>query len=281
MSPDRVGVSRRQLFKGIAAAGAAGAVLSAADLGAGPVPTLLGGTPEAGALDELTAFPSQLTGKVVYPGDPRYDAARALWDGLFVTYPLVIVFCQNAIDVLNALTWARQNGVALRPRSGRHSLEGWSSVDGGVIIDVSAIKGVSVDPGSQTATVGAGLNQGEIIAALGQSNRTLPTGAEATVGVAGATLGGGIGFLSRSMGLSCDNLLGLDMVIPQGKKGAQLIHVDGSNYSDLLWASRGGGGGNFGIATSFTFKTFPLPTVVHFTVTWDWSNPSVWARAGH
>ena len=122
------GVSRRQLLKGIAAAGGASVVAASTSVAGGPAGALLGGMSVAGAADELTAAPTaQLTGQVVFPGDPTYDTARALWDGVFVTYPLVIVFCQNATDVLNALAWSRQNGVALRPAK-------WTTQPGGVVI---------------------------------------------------------------------------------------------------------------------------------------------------
>lgn len=265
-------MSRRQLLKGMAAAG--GASMAAAATGFG---TLAGATPPAAGSAELASASgsaAKLTGTLVFPSDPAYDAARALWDGVFVSYPLVVVFCQNATDVVHALAWSRQHGVGLRPRSGRHCLEGWSSLDGGVVVDVSHLKSVSYNPANQTVKIGTGLTQGEMVAALAKSGRTIPSGSEASVGMGGVTLGGGIGTFARHMGLTCDNLVALDMVVPQGSSGAQLLHVDRRHHPDLLWASRGGGGGNFGIATSFTFATHPMPTVSHFTLTWDWSNVS-------
>ena len=143
--------------------------------------------------------PATLTGRLVHPGDPDYVTSSTGWDQLFTHYPMVIVFAQETQDVVNALTWARQNDVAVRVRSGRHCLEGWNNVDNGIVIDVSEIKGAKIDKGAGTAIVGAGLNQMEAITALGKEGFAAPTGTEGTVGLVGATLGGGFGLLSRSL----------------------------------------------------------------------------------
>lgn len=228
--------------------------------------------------------PGKLTGRLVFPEDEDYEEARLIWNRQFNPYPLVIVFCQEPQDVINAIVWSRQHDIAFRARGGRHALEGWSTVDGGVIIDVSDMKEISVDVDARTATVQTGVTQDVIVKALGEHGYTVPTGSEILVGLAGVTLGGGIGQLNRSLGVTSDSLIGLDIVVPNGEKGAGLIHADEHNkYSDLLWASRGGGGGNFGIATSFTYRIHPIADVTVYELTWDdWSDISrllqIWQR---
>ena len=227
--------------------------------------------------DDLATVGSKLTGRLVYPDSPDYESARLGWARQFSRFPLVIVFCQNVQDVVNAISWCREHDVAFRARSGRHALEGWSSLDGGVIIDVSDMNEVLIDEDAELATVQTGATQGAVMEALGKRGFTIPGGGEGTPGIGGVTLGGGIGLLSRSMGLACDHLVGLDMVIPSGEQGARTIQADEHDNADLLWASRGGGGGNFGIATSYTFKIVPISTVTIFEATWgerDWEHLS-------
>jgi FAD/FMN-containing dehydrogenase len=210
----------------------------------------------------------ELTGRVVRPGDAGYPAASAGWNLLFAHDPAAIVFAQETRDVVNALAWARRNDVRVRVRSGRHCLEGWSSVDGGIVIDVSEIKPVSLDAASGTATVGAGLNQLEAVTALGKSGHAAPTGTEGTVGLVGATLGGGFGLLTRNFGMASDNLLAAEVVVASGSDGADVIVADEKTNSDLLWALRGAGNGNFGIVTSLTYRVRPLTQTVYITATW-------------
>jgi FAD/FMN-containing dehydrogenase len=213
--------------------------------------------------------PAQLTGRVVRPDSPGYAEARTDWDGLYRSYPLAVVFAETAEDVVNAITWARENDVALRARSGRHSLEGWSNVSGGIVIDVSEMKSARLDPAARTATVGPGFTQGEIVATLGEAGFAVPTGGETTVGLAGATLGGGLGFFARSYGMACDNLLAAEVVVPAGASGATVITAYEHDNSDLLWALRGAGNGNFGIVTSFTYRMHPLTQVTLVEAQWD------------
>jgi FAD/FMN-containing dehydrogenase len=265
MTAKRVGLSRRSALKGLAVA--AGAIpLLGSPLSAVAAPLTSGGGPADGGADGAAT----LTGRLVYPQDPDYDAARAGWDALFSTYPQVVVFCQNTDDVVNALRYARENDIAFRARSGRHALEeGWNSIDGGIVIDVSALKSISVDLETKTATVGTGLNQGELVNALAKTPLAFPTGDEASVGLGGVTLGGGIGVLSPKMGVACDNLLAVEIVVPEGRSGAQVLRADLEQNSDLLWACRGGGGGNFGIATSYEVQLHDIPhTVGIWEVTW-------------
>ncbi|MEU8082050.1 FAD-binding oxidoreductase [Micromonospora sp. NPDC049101] len=212
--------------------------------------------------------PATLTGRIVRPQSPNYAEASLGWDELFVRYPLVIVFAQETQDVVNALTWARQHDVALRVRSGRHSLEGWSNVDNGIVIDVSELKDVHIDPASRKAKLGAGLTQSEAVAALGEYDLAATTGGEGTVGLSGATLGGGLGFLTRYIGMACDNLIGVEIVVAAGADGAKVLQVDPWNHADLLWALRGAGNGNFGIVTSLTYQVAPLESVAYLQATW-------------
>jgi FAD/FMN-containing dehydrogenase len=250
-------LSRRDVLKAFAATAGGAAMLRFPLSSAGASVVESGGSVGTGD-DGAT----ELTGRLVFPRDADYDAARAGWDALFSSYPQVVVFCQNTQDVVNALTHARENDIAFRVRSGRHSLEGWSSVDGGIVIDVSPLKEVKVDRDAKTATVGTGLNQGELVNALAETPFGFPTGDEATVGLGGVTLGGGIGVLSRRMGVACDNLLAVEMVVPSGRRGARIVRADEKQNSDLLWACRGGGGGNFGIATSYKLRIHDMPATV-------------------
>ncbi|MRH86757.1 FAD-binding protein [Nocardia sp. SYP-A9097] len=213
--------------------------------------------------------PATLTGHIVRPSDASYTDARLGWDQLFSHYPLVIVFAQETQDVMNALTWARQHNVALRVRSGRHALEGWSNVDNGIVIDVSRLKSVQIDPGARIATVGAGLNQLEAVTALAKQNLAVTTGSEGSVGLSGATLGGGLGPLNRWLGMACDSLIAAEVVVPSDHDCVKVINADLQHCSDLLWALRGAGNGNFGIVTQLTYKVYPLISLAYVQATWD------------
>jgi hypothetical protein len=246
------GFSRRGLLKATATAGVGAIVL-----------------PGMAAAEDPAAMAAKLTGRVVRPGDPGYPRASLGWDELFVHYPLVIVFAQETRDVVNALTWARQNDVALRVRSGRHSLEGWSNVDNGIVIDVSELKSVHIDTASRIATVGSGLSQSEAVTTLAKKDLAVTTGTEGTVGLSGATLGGGFGFLTRYLGMACDSLIAAEVVVASGARCARVVKADLTNNPDLLWALRGAGNGNFGIVTSLTYKTAPLKKVAYLQAKWD------------
>jgi FAD/FMN-containing dehydrogenase len=219
-------------------------------------------------MTSITARPAELTGRIVRPGDTDYPTASAGYNLLFTHDPTVIVFAQETHDVVNALTWARQNNVMPRVRSGRHCLEGWSNVDHGIVIDVSEMKSATIDTASSTATVGAGLNQLEAVTELGKAGFAAPTGTEGTVGLVGATLGGGFGLLTRNFGMASDNLLAAEVVVASNGDGAKAIIADEKNNSDLLWALRGAGNGNFGVVTSLTYKIHPLTQTIYVTATW-------------
>lgn len=214
------------------------------------------------------AGPVALTGRVVRPEDADYAGARLAYNRLFVHDPRVIVFARETQDVVNALAWARQHEVEVRVRSGGHCLEGWSSVDDGIVIDVSELKSATIDAVSRTATVGAGLNQLEAVTALGEAGFAAPTGTEGTVGLVGATLGGGFGLLTRAFGMASDNLLAAEIVVASDDGGAEAIIADETSNADLLWALRGAGNGNFGIVTALTYRIHPLTQTTYIVATW-------------
>ncbi|KYF52005.1 hypothetical protein BE04_18530, partial [Sorangium cellulosum] len=221
----------------------------------------------AGEAPVMSSAP-RLTGRVVLPGDPGYDDAREVQNARFSRSPRAIVFCQDAQDVVNAIKWATARGAEIRARSGRHSYEGFSVVDDGLVIDVSDLRSVRVDRERGIAVIGAGADLITVYDALWQVGVTLPAGSCPTVGVAGLTLGGGFGLLSRALGLTCDNLLAVEMVTA----GGEVVRADAEDNPELLWACQGGGGGNFGIVTSFTFKTHPISDVSIFRISWPWAD---------
>ncbi|MEE4564036.1 FAD-binding oxidoreductase [Paenibacillus polymyxa] len=215
---------------------------------------------------------TRLTGRIVIPGNPSYNMARMEFNRRFSKFPRVIVFCQRTQDVINAVKWARERGIRLRVRSGRHSYEGFSTVNGGIIIDVSEMNKVTVDRKNGVAIVQTGNPLARVYKKLWNKRVAIPAGTAPDVGVAGLTLGGGIGLLSRKYGLTCDNLKQVKMVVASGRYGAKTIVANSKKHSDLLWASRGGGGGNFGVATEFTFRVRPISKVSIYSITWKWSD---------
>ncbi|MFF3767499.1 FAD-binding oxidoreductase [Streptomyces sp. NPDC001922] len=261
--------SRRGLIKASAAAGVGSVVLPGVTAAGAPAASAASTAPASAAADSAAGGQARLTGRIVRPDDPGYADASLGWDELFVHYPLVIVYAQRTQDVVNALAWSRQHDVALRVRSGGHSLEGWSNVDNGIVIDVSELKSVRIDTASRVATVGAGLNQLEAVTTLAKKNLAVTTGTEGSVGLSGATLGGGFGFLTRYLGMACDGLIGAEVVVAKGADRAEVIKADLRNNADLLWALRGAGNGNFGIVTSLTYQASPLRSVAYVQATWD------------
>ena len=210
-----------------------------------------------------------LTGRVLEPGDPGYEEARLDYNlALAADYPRYIVFCEQEADVANAVRFARARGLPLRARSGRHSYEAYSVVDGGVVIDVSPMRRVRLDRGRRYARIGAGANLGTIYHALwDQGRRAIPGGTCGGVGIAGLALGGGMGLISRRHGLTCDALVGLEMVDARGER----VVADDASRPNLMWASRGGGGGNFGVVTALSFRVVPVAEVTIFRILWPWA----------
>jgi FAD/FMN-containing dehydrogenase len=210
----------------------------------------------------------RLTGRIVFPDDPSYENARMDYNTRFSKYPRVIVFCQRVQDVINAVKWARETHTPIRARCGRHSYEAFSILNNGIVIDVSEMNKFFLEKRKGMATIEAGATLLPLYKVLWHKGVTIPGGTCPTVGISGLTLGGGFGMLTRKMGLLCDNLMAIQMVNAEG----EIVYADQCINSDLLWASRGGGGGNFGIVTSFVFKVHPISNVAVYNITWDWSD---------
>lgn len=210
----------------------------------------------------------RLTGRVLYKGDPGYEEARKGFNARFSIYPRVIVYCQNVQDVVHAVKWAREQGLPFRVRCGGHSYEAFSLVSDGLVIDISDMQSVSIDKARGVCVVQAGIHTQSLYEALWKKGVTVPLGTGASIGLAGLTLGGGYSLLSRKMGLTCDNLIGLEMVTATG----DIIKANDTTHTDLLWACQGGGGGNFGIVTSMTFRIHPIGDVAIFNLQWNWSD---------
>lgn len=200
---------------------------------------------------------AKLTGRIVTPNNTAYDSARENLNLSIQKYPCIIVFCQNREDIKNALRWAREKQVPFRVRSGRHSYENFSLVNRGLIIDVSEMKGIHYRQDKQTAMIQAGAELGLVYGQLWEDRVTLPAGTVYNVGLSGLALGGGIGMLTRQFGLTCDSLEEVEIVVPSCKCGAKIIYANRVENSELFWACRGGGEGNFGIVTAFTFRVHP------------------------
>jgi len=211
---------------------------------------------------------TKLTGRVIFKGNPGYEAARKNWDPHTDRFPKVFVFAQRTKDVANAIKWARKNKIPIRPRSGRHALEtNLSQVNGGIVIDVSEMKKIKLNKKCRTVVVESGNRVGRVVDTLARQGFIAPFGDSPSVGIGGITLGGGIGPLQRTTGLISDNLIGLEMVDAKGR----VIRASKNRNSDLLWASRGGGGGNFGVYTKYKFKVLRAPAkATVFSIIWPW-----------
>jgi hypothetical protein len=205
-----------------------------------------------------------LSGPLLRPGDRAYLARALPWNRRYArTRPAGIAVCQKAEDVQASLRWARKYEVPLVVRSGGHSYAGYSTTEG-LMLDVSSMNGVSFDPATGRATVGGGARNANVYASLRPLQRAVTHGRCLGVGVAGLVLGGGIGFNMRLHGLTCDGLVATEMVLASGER----VICDRDRNADLFWASRGAGGGNYGIHTSFTFETFSVPEITVFSLQW-------------
>ena len=207
-------------------------------------------TPVNRTIDDLR---SRVTGSVLQPADPGFEAARRIWNAMIDRLPAVIVRCANAGDIPFAIDWARSQGLDITVRGGGHNIAGSAVCDGGVMIDLSSMKAIHVDPGRRRALVEPGAALGDFDRAAQAHGLATPVGINSTTGVAGLTLGGGFGWLTRKYGLTIDNLVAADVVTADGR---QLRASQGEN-PDLFWALRGGGG-NFGIVSRFEFSLYPV-----------------------
>src|SRR5262245_17643302 len=197
---------------------------------------------------KIDALKKGFGGKVLVPKDPGYDEARKIWNGMIDKRPAIIATCAGTKDVVKALSFARESGVLLAVRGAGHHIAGNSLCDDGVVIDLSRMKAVKVDARSKRATVEGGATLGDFDAATQAHGLATPVGINSTTGIAGLTLGGGFGWLSRKHGMTIDNLESAEVVTAKG----EVVKASASANPDLFWAIRGGSG-NFGIVTSFEF----------------------------
>jgi FAD/FMN-containing dehydrogenase len=192
---------------------------------------------------------SGLRGELILPGDAAYDTARAVYNAMIDKHPAAIARCRDTVDVIACVRFARAHGVTVAVRGGGHNAAGLGVWDDALVVDLSAMRGTTVDPRARTVRVDAGCTWGDVDHATVGFGLATPSGFLASTGVGGLTLGGGIGYLSRRFGLTVDNLLSADVVLADGS----FVTADERSHPDLFWALRGGGG-NFGIVTSFTFR---------------------------
>lgn len=206
-------------------------------------------TPDTPSRETIRALRNQVRGTVLEPGEAGYDEARTIWNGMIDREPGVIVQCTGAADVMTAVSKAKDPEFDLAIKCGGHHVSGAAICDGGLIIDLSPMNRIRVDPDARTARVQAGATWGDIDHETQQFGLAIPGGQDPNIGVSGLTLGGGIGWLSRKYGLTSDNLLAADVVTADGG----LVTASADRNPDLFWALRGGGG-NFGVVTSFKFR---------------------------
>jgi FAD/FMN-containing dehydrogenase len=205
----------------------------------------------------VEAFKKSLRGQLLRPGDQGYDEARTIQNGMTDRCPALIARCNGVADVISCVNVARENDLLVAVRGGGHNVAGFSVCDGGLMIDLSQMKSVHVDPLRQTARAGGGATWGDFDHETQAFGLATTGGTARPTGVAGLTLGGGHGFLMRRFGLACDNLLSVDVVTA----GGQLITASATENADLFWGVRGGGW-NFGIVTSFEYRLYPLSQVL-------------------
>ena len=201
-------------------------------------------------------FKSKLRGQLFRPGDEGYETARKVYNGMIDRRPRWIVRCFNVADVIASVHFARDNDILVAIRGGGHNAGGLGICDGGLVIDLSLMRSVRVNPAARTARAEGGCTGADLDHATHAFGLATPTGTVSTTGIAGLTLGGGIGHLSRPFGLTIDNLLAVDVVLADGR----FVTASAEENQDLYWAVRGGGG-NFGVVTSFLYRLHPVKMV--------------------
>lgn len=227
-------------------------------------------TPNEGA---IAAFRASLRGELIEPSDPSYDAARRVYNTMIDRRPRLIARSADVADVIAAVKFAREQGLLVAIRGGGHNAGGLGVCDDGLVIDLSSMSYVHVDPRRKTVLVGAGALWRHVDHATHAFGLAVPSGIISTTGVAGLTLGGGIGYLTRRYGLTIDNLLAVEMVLADGR----FVTANAKENADLFWAVRGGGG-NFGVVTSFLFKAHPVHTVYGGPMLWPMENAAEMMR---
>ncbi len=211
----------------------------------------------------LDTFRNQLRGNLILPSNTNYDETRKIYNGMINKRPGVFAMCVDVADVIASVNFGRENNLLIAIRGGGHNGGGLGLCDNGLVIDLSGIKFVRVDTANNTVRVGGGNLWGEVDHATHPFGLAVPAGIISTTGVGGLTLGGGVGHLSRKYGLTIDNLLEADMVLADGT----FVTVSANQHTDLFWAIRGGGG-NFGVVTSFKFQAHPVKTVIGGPTLW-------------
>jgi len=211
---------------------------------------------------QADALRERIRGEVIADADTGYDEARRVWNGVIDRRPAYVVRCTGNADVIAAVGFAREHGLPVSVRGGGHNVAGTAVAEGGVVIDLSTIRNVSVDLERNTVRAGGGARLGDVDHETQAFALATPFGVVSRTGIAGLTLHEGMGFLTRRLGLSCDNLIGADVVTADGR----LIHADGESHSDLLWALRGGGG-NYGVVTSLEYRLHPVGPEVFMAIT--------------
>jgi len=201
------------------------------------------------AEDAVEDLKKLIQGDVLLPSHDEYDKARKIWNGMIDKHPALIVRCTGPADVIDAVKFARSHNLLVSVRGGGHNVAGTALCDDGMVIDLSQMRGIRVDPKSRTARAQAGATLGELDRETQVFGLAVPSGIVTTTGIAGLTLGGGFGYIARKYGLSCDNLISVDMVTADG----EFLTASKTEHEDLFWGLRGGGG-NFGIITSFEYQ---------------------------
>ena len=214
--------------------------------------------------DAVTQFRGQFRGELIEPEDARYEAARQVYNGMISRKPRLIAQCADVADVMAAIHFGRRNEMRVSVRGGGHNAGGLGVCDDGLVIDLAPIRYVHVDPASRTVRAGGGCRWGDVDHATHAFGLAVPSGILSTTGVGGLTLGGGMGHLTRKYGLTIDNLLSADVVLADGAFVVASAHEN----ADLFWAIRGGGG-NFGVVTSFLFQGHPVRTVCAGPMLWE------------
>jgi hypothetical protein len=214
--------------------------------------------------EAINEFRAQLRGELIEPSDARYDEARKVYNAMISRKPRLIAKCVDVADVIPALRFARQQNLRVSIRGGGHNAGGLGVCDDGLVIDLSPMKYVHVDPAARTVRVGGGCLWGDVDHATHAFGLAVPSGIISTTGVGGLTLGGGMGHLTRQYGLTIDNLLAADVVLADGS----FVVASADENTDLFWAIRGGGG-NFGVVTSFLFQAHPVHTVCAGPMLWN------------